>query len=339
MRIVVLLTAFFLSTSLVAKEKLNILTYDSFTSEWGPGPLIKKEFESTCNCEVIWTTADSSGALLSRIKLTNNKEGFDIILGIDNALMDEAKKTKLFSNHTLSKLSLDSLIVDWNDEVFVPFDYGYFSFVYNASNIKNPPKSFEELANRNEIKIIITDPRTSTPGLGLAQWIYQLKGSDSEVFWNKLQDQITFTSKSWSDAYALFLEKEADMVLSYTSSPAYHMMVENDDNYKALLFDEGHAMQIEVMGMLKNAPNKSLAESFMKFAITKEFQKYIPGGNWMYPVTSMLPKPDKDIIYIYAGYNMINFYEYAPVPKPLDIVYGSTDDKEKWIEYWLSSIE
>jgi thiamine transport system substrate-binding protein len=326
MRLLTLLIVFILPTSVMAKEQLNILTYDSFTSEWGPGPSIEKSFEEICNCEINWSTADSSGALLSRVKLTNNKEGFDILLGIDDSLMSEAKDTKLFSNHSLSKDSLNSLNIDWSDEIFVPFDYGYFSFIYNSSKLTNPPKSFDELAARDDIRIIIMDPRTSTPGLGLAKWIYQLKGDESKNFWTSLQDQIVITSKSWSDGYGLFLEGEGDVVLSYSTSPAYHAIAESDENYKAILFEEGHAEQIEVLGVLKNAPNKKLAEQFVKFAITKGFQDHIPYGNWMYPIIDGVEGNS-------------DFYKYAPVPNSLDRVYGSTEDKALWINYWSSSID
>ena len=326
MRLLTLLIVFILPTSVMAKEQLNILTYDSFTSEWGPGPSIEKSFEEICNCEINWSTADSSGALLSRVKLTNNKEGFDILLGIDDSLMFEAKDTKLFSNHSLSKDSLNSLNIDWSDEIFVPFDYGYFSFIYNSSKLTNPPKSFDELAARDDIRIIIMDPRTSTPGLGLAKWIYQLKGDESKNFWTSLQDQIVITSKSWSDGYGLFLEGEGDVVLSYSTSPAYHAIAESDENYKAILFEEGHAEQIEVLGVLKNAPNKKLAEQFVKFAITRGFQDHIPYGNWMYPIIDGVEGNS-------------DFYKYAPVPNSLDRVYGSTEDKALWINYWSSSID
>ena len=326
MRLLTLLIVIILPTSVMAKEQLNILTYDSFTSEWGPGPSIEKSFEEICNCEINWSTADSSGALLSRVKLTNNKEGFDILLGIDDSLMSEAKDTKLFSNHSLSKDSLNSLNIDWSDEIFVPFDYGYFSFIYNSSKLTNPPKSFDELATRDDIRIIIMDPRTSTPGLGLAKWIYQLKGDESKNFWTSLQDQIVITSKSWSDGYGLFLEGEGDVVLSYSTSPAYHAIAESDENYKAILFEEGHAEQIEVLGVLKNAPNKKLAEQFVKFAITKGFQDHIPYGNWMYPIIDGVEGNS-------------DFYKYAPVPNSLDRVYGSTEDKALWINYWSSSID
>ena len=41
------------STAAVAQEKtLTVYTYESFVSEWGPGPKVKEAFESTCDCTV-----------------------------------------------------------------------------------------------------------------------------------------------------------------------------------------------------------------------------------------------------------------------------------------------
>ena len=92
----ILIITLLLPFSALAKEELKIFTYGSFNSDWGPGPNIEKEFESICNCDLIWNTADSSGALLSRVKLTNNKEGYDILLGLDDSLVDEAKKIRVW---------------------------------------------------------------------------------------------------------------------------------------------------------------------------------------------------------------------------------------------------
>ena len=54
----------------------------------------------------------------------------------------------------------------------------------------------------------------------------------------------------WSEAYALFTKGEAPMVLSYTTSPAYHVIAENTDRYKAASFAEGHYLQVEVGGIV-----------------------------------------------------------------------------------------
>ncbi len=51
------------------------------------------------------------------------------------------------------------------------------------------------------------------------------------------------------------------MVLSYITSPAYHMVEERTDRYQAAKFEEGHYIQIEVAGMLKASQNQDLARS------------------------------------------------------------------------------
>ena len=232
------------------------------------------------------------------------------------------KKNDLFIKHSVQT---DGLDIDWNDEYFTPFDYGYFSFIYDSDKLNQPPISFKELAERDEISIIIMDPRFSTPGLGLAKWINQIYKDEASNFWNEIQDQIVITSKSWSDGYGLFLEGESDLVLSYTTSPAYHSLVEGSTQYKSLKFKEGHASQIEVMGILNNASNLDLAKSFLEFSLTNGFQQHIPQGNWMYPVLN-LKESQKE------------FYDAAPLPVSLDQVFPSSEEKDSWIASWEKSI-
>ena len=53
-----------LSLSLVkANNVLIVGTYDSFSAEWGPGPIIKTQFEKTCNCAVQYDTTSQSSTL------------------------------------------------------------------------------------------------------------------------------------------------------------------------------------------------------------------------------------------------------------------------------------
>ena len=39
-----------------ATPTLVVYTYDSFTSDWGPGPQVKTAFEARCNCTSWWNT-------------------------------------------------------------------------------------------------------------------------------------------------------------------------------------------------------------------------------------------------------------------------------------------
>ena len=273
-----------ISLNVSAEEKpvLTVYTYDSFASEWGPGPRIKAAFEAQCGCELKFIAADSSTGILSRVRLEGEKSAADIVLGLDSTLVEEARATGLLAPHGADTGGL-VLPVSWQDEIFLPFDYGYFAFVYDSSKLANVPDSLDALAD-SDIKIIIEDPRSSTPGLGLLLWLQAAKGDKAADYWPRLADNVVTVTKGWSEAYGLFLKGEADMVLSYTTSPAYHLIAEQKTQYKAAAFTDGHGTQIEVAAKLKNASQPELADQFMLFILSEGFQTAIPTGNWMYPV-------------------------------------------------------
>lgn len=274
------------SLSLQAAETpvLTIYTYDSFASEWGPGPAIEKTFEAECACDVNFVALDSSIGILGRVQLEGPSSKADIVLGLDTNLMKTARDTGLFAPHGVSLDGRTSLPVAFADDHFVPFDWGYFAFVYNSEAMATPPTSLKALVNApDDIRIVIQDPRTSTPGLGLLLWVRSVYGDDAGEAWASLSPRIVTVTKGWWDAYSMFLDGEADMVLSYSTSPAYHIVVDGTDKYRAAAFDEGHYMQVEVAAMLKNAPQPELARQFMDFILSSDFQSVIPTTNWMYP--------------------------------------------------------
>ncbi|MGJ0624603.1 thiamine ABC transporter substrate binding subunit [Xenorhabdus bovienii] len=308
-----------------AKPTLTIYTYDSFASEWGPGPAIKKAFEAECNCELKLVALEDGVSLLNRVRMEGKKTSADIVLGLDNNLIQAAQQTGLFtpSHIDTSKLKLP---VTWNSATFIPYDYGYFAFVYNKNTLPNPPKSMDELINSNQNwKIIYQDPRTSTPGLGLLLWMQDIYGDKAVQEWPKVAKKTLTVTKGWSEAYGLFLKGEGDMVLSYTTSPAYHILSEKKDNYAAAIFSEGHYLQIEVAAQLASSKQPELAQKFMQFMISPAFQQAIPTTNWMYPVID-IPLPE--------------VFKQLPVPtKPLQF---SADDvakhRNQWIRTWQSAV-
>ncbi len=266
------------------KPTLTVYTYDSFASEWGPGPKLETLFESQCDCDLSFVTLSDSLAMLGRLKLEGEDSPADVVVGLDMNTLSVAKQTDLFAEHKVSTEEL-TLPNPWQDDTFVPFDYGYFAFVYDSDKLASAPNTFEELIdNPSGSKIVIQDPRSSTPGLGLLLWVKALYGDQAEAVWGKLAPSILTITPGWSEAYGLFLEGEADMVLSYTTSPAYHMIVDKKDNYKAAAFEQGHYIQIETAAMLKQSKSPELARQFLAFLLSNEAQSVIPTGNWMYPV-------------------------------------------------------
>lgn len=306
---------------------LTVYTYNSFTSEWGPGPAVQKAFEADCACKLDYVAVEDGAALLSRLLLEGKNTKADIVLGLDTNLTAEAAATGLFTTHDLD-LSKLKLPMAWTDPVFVPFDYGYFAFVYDKEKIAAPPKSFEELVNGPEDwRLLIQDPRSSTPGLGLLMWVRKLYGDRAPEIWQKLKPRIVTVSKGWSEAYGLFLNGEAPMVLSYTTSPAYHIIAENTDRYGAAQFSEGHYMQVEVAARTSTSANPALAEKFLAFMTGPGFQDVIPTTNWMYPV-------------IDTSGGLPDAFAKLPVPQPA-LLYTPEEAKagrKAWIDEWLAAM-
>jgi len=273
------------------KPLLTVYTYDAFASKWGPGPKVEAAFEAQCGCDLKFVALDSSVGILSRLKREGKQGRADVALGLDTSLLGDAHASGLFADHRVATETL-ALPGGWHDRSFVPFDYGYFAFVYDATKLAAPPRSLAELADAGpDLKIIIEDPRSSTPGLGLLLWVKSVYGDRAADFWRRLAPHVVTVTKGWSEAYGLFLDGEADMVLSYTTSPAYHLIAEHKTQYRAAAFSEGHYLQVEIAGKLKHAPHPALADRFLAFVLDPKFQSLIPTGNWMFPVVRVaLPK-------------------------------------------------
>ena len=326
------LAAAILSTALAlpaaaADKTLTVYTYESFVSEWGPGPKVKEAFEKTCACTVEFVGVADGVALLTRLKLEGETSKADVVLGLDTNLVEEAKQTGLFEQHGVDAGAVQ-VPGGFTDDVFLPYDYGHFAVIYDTEVIKTPPKSLKDLVEGDPSqKIVIQDPRTSTPGLGLLLWVKSVYGDKAPEAWAKLKDRVLTVTPGWSEAYGLFTKGEAPMVLSYTTSPAYHMVAEETDRYQAAEFSEGHYIQIEIAGLLKNAPEKELARQFLAFMLEPGFQDTIPTNNWMMPVASTsepLPEAFGKLVQPKTTFLMA----------PIDVAAN----RQAWIDEWLKAM-
>ncbi|MCW5697857.1 MAG: thiamine ABC transporter substrate binding subunit [Bauldia sp.] len=322
-----LLAASLAAPAFAQGETLTVYTYSSFSGEFGPGEAIKAAFEAECGCTLAYVETEDAGTLLARLLLEGDGTNADIVLGLDTNLMAGAAASGLFAPLSADLSALD-LPVAWTDDMFVPFDWGWFAFVYDSNVLAEPPASFAELVSDPDgPTLIIEDPRTSTPGLGLLMWVKEVFGDGAADAWAALAPRIVTVTRGWSEAYGLFLEGEADMVLSYTTSPAYHVAVEDETRYRAAIFAEGHQMQVEVAAMVAGSDQPELARQFLAFIATDAFQATIPEGNWMYPVTALadgLPPAFTDL----------------PVPETSFLTDPDTvaANRRAWIDEWLAAM-
>lgn len=263
---------------------LTVYAGDYFTSEWGPGPAIEKGFEAFCACDLQFSVGD----LLPRILLEGDKTEADVVIGLTTDVLKRARDAGVFGPHG-QDLSALTLPVQWNDDTFIPFNWGHTAFIYDETRMATPPASFDDLRKLPEdVKVVIQDPRTSISGLALVLWVKAVYGDQAGAFWADLAPHILTVTKDWSESYGLFTDGEADMVLSYSTSPAYHIFAENDLTKKAAIFPEGHYFMAETVGKIAATDQPELADKFMAWVLSEEFQTMIPVANWSLPAA--LPK-------------------------------------------------
>ena len=132
---------------------LTIYAPDYFISEWGPGPKIEEAFEKKCNCDLKFI----SGNPLSKLMLEGKSTTADILIGLSSDNTLKARQLNLLDNINFD-FSLPQLPINWKDSTFLPFDWSYVAFIFDNTKIKNPPKTFIELANDpRDYKIIIQE--------------------------------------------------------------------------------------------------------------------------------------------------------------------------------------
>jgi thiamine transport system substrate-binding protein len=315
---------------------LVVYTYDSFVSKYGPGPKLKESFEKICKCTIKYITAGDAGALLGRLRLEGQKTKAEVVLGLDSTMTKEALDFNLFAPHKIDLTGVKLPAVIEDSDTFLPLDYGWYSFMFDTKSKHAGAKDIAkiiagEVTLDEFLKIpslsqalILQDPRTSSVGLGLLLWVHAQYGNNASNILKQLKKNALTVGQGWSDTYGKFTQGEAPLVFSYTTSEGYHRSVEKSDRYRAIIFKNGHYLQVEVASILKSAKNPVLAKQFLNFLLTPHAQGLIASENWMYPVITNaegLPQ------------------SYSELPPVKSSLYLSSSDvsrsKRAWINEWV----
>lgn len=295
-----------------------VYAYDSFAGEWGPGPKLVKLFKQKTGYDLTMIDCGDAGQATSRAILEKSKPQADVLLGADNNLITKLAQADILESYkpkgaeNLIDTLEDSLGGNWT---LTPYDYSHFAIIFDTESNVAEPKSLADLTKSEyEKKLILMDPRTSTPGLGFVAWTRAIYGDKAIEYWKELKSNILTMAPGWSAGYGLFTSGEAPLVISYTTSPAYHYEEDKSTRFKTLIFEEGHPMQVEGAGLLKGAINEKGAKAFLDFLISEEAQSVLPLTQWMYPANKNVKLPE--------------CYEVA-APKAAKTLITSSDDVEK----------
>jgi thiamine transport system substrate-binding protein len=257
-------------------KKIRVLTYSTFVSSTGPGGEIFNRFKKDFNGDVEVTTASDAGLLLERLKLASAAEPFDVVIGLDQNLVLQAKTDFQWK-------PLPTQNTPFALQPFAAFDWSPMTFIYREGD--EPPRDFADLLSpKYKGMFALQDPRASSPGLQFFSWVKDVEGAKTSQFLTAFKPNVQSVSPSWAFSYGLFKKKQAHFVFSYLTSLAFHWGSEKDRSYRAVSLPEGHPVQAEYAGIPANCGECELAGKLVSLLLSDDGQKIIMQKNFMLPV-------------------------------------------------------
>lgn len=304
-------------------KKIHVYASSSFVAKWGPGPALKELFEKQNLFKVEFVESPDIGMTLQKLSIEGEGAQADVIIGLDQfdiaRLSSKIKWKNIDRYKGISIVSEISQVA--NEKSFIPYDWSPLSFVARKTLSVNINSLKDLMVPELKNKISLEDPRTSSPGLQLLVWIFETRPADEAVKLLKgMVSQAHSFSPSWSAAYGLFKNNQADVVFSYVTSPLYHLIEEKDDQYISIETQEPLPVQVEFAGIPASCKNCEAAEMFVNFMLSEEAQKIIMTKNYMLPVVEKVKEA--------SAFDALKIYKTLPVK------FQEQSKLEKWINTW-----
>ena len=311
------------SKSPAVNTTLKVYASSSFVSKWGPGPDLAQLFEKQQGIKVDFIESSDVAMTLQKISFEAKNSTADVVIGLDQFdLARSANKIKWLDVSSEKSSEYAAEIKETSAEKkFLAYDWAPMAFVARDA-LSAPVESLDDLLKTEfKGKIVLQDPRTSSPGLQFLIWVFETKGSEEgKLFLKKLNSQVHSYSASWSASYGLFKNKQADLVFSYVTSPVYHVIEDKDSKHLSLEFKESHPLQVEFAGVPESCQNCDSAIKFVHFLQSDESQKVIMTKNYMLPVINSIKAS--------TVFDSVKVYKTTPFK-----VYDKNKLNE-WIQIW-----
>jgi thiamine transport system substrate-binding protein len=298
---------YYLESSEEKRGELVIYAYDSFVAEWGVGPRVIPVFEDMYDVNVTVITAGDVGGMIQKLKAERNDPVADVVVGIDNSMMHRAVEADLLSTYRPPDIDQvnQSLVFDPEFHL-VPYDYGYIAIICNGEMMRERelpvPKNLSDLGRDvYRDQILLLDPSTSSTGASFLIWASKAMGDQREEFFRSLNENARNVYFTWDSMYyGGYQEGEAPIAISYGLETAFEIDYFGTDNSITVVPKDQGYRQIEGAGIVKGAGNRNLAEKFIRFVISEEYQEHVE-LNVMLPVLDSIEVPP----------NYVRYGEYA----------------------------
>jgi len=314
------------------------MTHDSFAVSDG----VVQAFEQAKNAKLVFLKSGDAGAALNKAILAKAAPLADVFYGVDNTFLSRALAGDIYETYASPALKNipDAFKLDSSNHA-LPVDYGDVCINYDKAYFADKhlpvPQSLEDLT-RPEYRglLAMENPAISSTGLAFMLATVAHYGDAFTDYWKSLKDNGVVIVDGWDTAYYTNFSASSGrgpqpMVVSYGSSPAAEVVFAekklDDSPIASILGPDTCFRQIEFVGILKGTKNRALAEKFVDFMLSKQFQEDMPLQMFVYPVISDATLPDA-------------FVKYAQVPTQSatlapDVIAAKRDT---WIQAWTNVV-
>lgn len=319
---------------------LRVMVYDSFSV----GEDVIARFEAANNATVQFLKAGDTGRMLNQAILSRDNPQADVLYGIDNTFLSRALNAGIFEPYKAEHLSAipTELHLDTEYRV-VPTDFGDVCLNYDKAYFDEHalpiPQSLADLT-KPEYKglLVVQNPASSSPGLAFLIATIGVFGEENYLdFWADLRANDVLVVDGWDTAYynefsgGAYSEGVHPLVVSYATSPAAEVFFSEgaltEPPTGAVTAPGTCFRQIEFAGILKGTENRDLAEAFIEFLLSADFQADIPLQMWVFPANPNVALPQV-------------FVEFAlEAAQPAEVPAAAIEaNREQWIEAWADAV-
>jgi len=316
---------------------LTVMTHDSFAVSED----VVAAFEAEHDVKLNFLKLGDAGEATNKAVLAGDHPLADVFYGVDNTFLSRALEGDIFVPYASPLLDVipDEFELDPQHRA-LPVDYGdvclNYERAYFQDNALAPPANLEDLL-KPEYKslLVVENPATSSPGLAFLLATIGHFGQDNYLdYWLGLVANDVKAVNDWETAYYMEFSRyggERPIVVSYGSSPPVEMIYAeqpmDEPPTAAITADTSCFRQIEFVGILKGTQDRNLAEAWVDYMLSTQFQEDMPLQMFVFPVN-----PEARLQPEFVNYLAVP--EQTAVVSPGDIA----DHREEWIDAWTQTV-
>lgn len=321
-----------------AGQTLKVLTHDSFAAS----DAVLDAFQRATGAKLQILQSGDAGAMLNKAILAKDAPLADVLYGVDNTFLSRALAAGIFEPYAPAALAEVPAAVQLDPTHSAsPVDYADVCLNYDRrwfeAKGRTPPAGLADLT-RPAYKdlLVLPSPATSSPGLAFLLTTIANYGEDGYLdYWRQLVANGARVVNDWETAYNTEFsggpgKGERPIVLSYSSSPAFEVLYGehvSSPGSAAVVADGSCFRQVEFVGILKGTRQRALAERWVDFMLSPEFQADMPAQMFVFPVLPGLPQAE-----VFTKF-LANPAHTAEV-SPAAVAAG----REKWLTAWNEAV-